>query len=406
MQLKIGGIWLVLIVLAGALSLLYLWYTVYPGEIPGEASPYFSADQIAQGREYHRPIRLVYILGFFMQGIFLSWLVFGGYAVKISRWSAGVAGGKYWAGVVIYALALWLLLSIMSLPFSFFSSYYWQQRWGFSTQTMGGWWLDYGKGASIELILFSAGIIVLFWLLGKFPKGWWLLGAGLFSLWLVVQTLIWPVVVSPLFNKFTPAREAWVIEMVQDLAQRAGIKVDQILVMDASRRTTQSNAYFTGLGHTKRIVLYDTLLEKYSPDEVKAVVAHEMAHWRQGHIVQGLRWGVLGLLALWGGLFLILPRGYPAGSFPNPHILPHVLLFVMLVSFVGSPVQNYISRGMEREADRVAVLLTADPAAAVSLQVNLAGKNLSDIYPAPFIVWFSYSHPPALARISEIITNQ
>ena len=399
--MRINGIWLILLVPAALLSLLYLWGTLMPGNIPDEAAKYFTEEQIAQGRAYHRALRLAYIISFLTQGIFLSWLVFDGPASRLYRWSMEAPGGNNWGRALLFSLGLWLFLTLLNLPFSFFRSYYWQQRWGFSTQSLGSWWLDYAKSAGIDVFLFTAGVLLFFWLLGRFPQGWWLLGAGLFSLWLVVQTIIWPVAVSPLFNKFTPAREPWVVEMAQELAAKAELPVDQVLVMDASRRTTQANAYFTGLGRTKRIVLYDTLLQNYEPDEVKAVVAHEMAHWRQGHIVKGISWGILGIFILWGGLFLMLPKASLPGAMPSPSILPAVLLFVMLVSFVSSPVQNYISRGMEREADRVAAHLTGDAASAAGLQINLAVKNLSDVAPAPFIVWFSYSHPPALSRIAD-----
>jgi STE24 endopeptidase len=176
-----------------------------------------------------------------------------------------------------------------------------------------------------------------------------------------------------------------------------------VLIMDASRRTTRANAYFAGVGQTRRIVLYDTLLADYPPDEVKAVVAHEMAHWRLGHITRGLTWGILGNIVLWGVLFLTLKVTLlPSLRYP-PHTWAVILLFFLLVSFAGNPVQNYFSRVMEKEADRAAVELTGDPAGAVNLQVDLAARNLSDVAPAPFVEWFSYSHPPAIKRINAIL---
>jgi len=405
MYLRNNMVWLALLSTAVLLSLLYLWYTVFPGTISGESVKYFTVEQVSQGRQYHRILRLVYILNFLIQGAFLFWLVFGGRAAALSSWSMRFMGGSYWGGVLLFSLILWIFLSILNLPFSYFSSYYWQHRWGFSTQSTGGWWLDYAKGSAIELFLFTAGVILLFWVMSRFPKVWWLIGAVLFSVWLVVQMLIWPVVVSPLFNKFTPAKDPGVINMVQELAYKAEIPVDQVLVMDASSRTTQANAYFTGLGRTKRIVLYDTLLEQYPPDEVRAVVAHEMAHWRQGHILKGLGWGIIAVFIIWGVLHLVLAQHISRGMPIGPPILPAVLLLILLVSFISSPLQNYISRKMEKEADRVAVMLTGDAAAAVRLQIRLAGKNLSDVSPAPFIEWFSYSHPPALSRIADIETE-
>lgn len=112
----------------------------------------------------------------------------------------------------------------------------------------------------------------------QWPKTWWMVGAAVFSGWLVIQTLLWPVVISPLFNHFTEVRDPQIISMVNDLAQNAGLRIDKILVMDASRRTNKANAYFTGVGTTQRIVLYDTLLKDYDQNEIQAVIAHEMAH--------------------------------------------------------------------------------------------------------------------------------
>jgi STE24 endopeptidase len=190
--------------------------------------------------------------------------------------------------------------------------------------------------------------------------------------------------------------------MVGELSQKARLPVEQVMVMDASRRTTRANAYFTGLGRTKRIVLYDTLLENYPPDQVKSVVAHEMAHWRQGHIVRGLAWGTLANFIFWGFLFIALRATIPPSVFVQPYTWAVILLFFILVSFVGSPVQNHLYRSMEIEADRVSVMLTGDAPAAVRLQVNLAVKNLSDVSPPAFIQWFSYSHPSAPDRIKII----
>jgi len=297
---------------------------------------------------------------------------------------------------------LWLLLKLLNLPFTLYSSYFWQHQWGFSTQSMGSWWLDYVKGSGLELILSVAGFTLLFGAINRWPGTWWLAGATFISIWFIVQTFLWPVVVSLLFNRFVPANDPAVLTMVRELSEKANLPVDQVLIMDASRRTIKANAYFTGLGRTKRIVLYDTLLVNYPPDEVEAVVAHEMAHWSRGHIVRGLTLGILGNFALWGLLFVFLRATIPQLTRYPPYTWAVILLFFLLASFAGAPLQNYFSRNMEIEADRVAVKLTGNAPAAVRLQVDLAAKNLSDVTPAAFVQWFSHSHPSALDRI-EII---
>ncbi|HPZ44294.1 MAG TPA: M48 family metallopeptidase [Bacillota bacterium] len=402
--MRLNGIWLVLVLLTVAFSLLYLWFTLFPGRVTPETWQYFSAGQVELGRQYNKILRLVFIGGFLSQAAFLLWLVFSGRAAALSRWSEQAAGGNYILSLLLFFLVLWLALLVLDLPFNFFSSYVWQHQWGFSTQNLASWWSDYIKSAGLRLVFGAAGAVILFQVMGRWPRTWWLAGAVLFSAWLVIESYLWPVLIAPLFNRFEPAADPAVVSMVQELSQKAGLPVDQVLVMDASRRTNRANAYFAGLGGTRRIVLYDTLLRDYPPDQVRAVVAHEMAHWRQGHIVRGLALGVLGNFALWGLLFLTLRSTVPlAGGRYPPGAWAVILLFFLLVTFAGTPLQNYFSRGMEQEADRVAVMLTGDVEGAVRLQQDLAAKNLSDVAPAPFIRWFSYSHPPAVSRIEQIL---
>lgn len=402
MQPRLNLIWWSIILMTGFFSILFLWFSLFPGKVSPEALRYFEPGQINLGREYSRAQRLVFIGSFAAQALFLVWLVLGGRAVSLSRWASGLAGGNYWGSVLFFFAALWIVLQLINLPFLFYSSYYWQHHWGFSTQTMSSWWLDYVKGSGLDLALTAAGVLVFFWITRRWPGTWWLAGAALFTAWLIIQSYLWPVLVSPLFNRFVPASDPAVISMVRDLSQKARLPVDQVLVMDASQRTTRANAYFTGLGKTKRIVLYDTLLNNYPLDEVRAVLAHEMAHWSRGHITRGLALGVIGNFALWGLLFILLRAAMPrTGAFP-PYTWALAMLFFMTASFLSGPLQNYISRGMEREADQVSVKLTGDAGAAERLQLDLAVKNLSDVSPPPFIQWFSYSHPPAPERIELI----
>lgn len=402
MQLRLNFVWLLLILLVGLFSLIYARYTLFPGQVSPEAWSYFGPGQVSLGQEYNQVKRLVFIGSFIAQAAFLLWVVFFGRGVALSRWLSRISGGSFWGSLLLFFLALWLVLRLISLPFTLFISYFWQHRWGFSTQTMESWWMDYAKGAGLELILSVAGFVIFFWVFRRWPGIWWLVTAVFISLWLIVQSFLWPVMVSPLFNSFVPTKDAAVVNMVGELSKKAGLPVDQVLVMDASQRTTMANAYFTGLGKTKRIVLYDTLLKDYPLDQVKAVVAHEMAHWRQGHIIKGLTGGIIGNFIFWGLLFLLLRSTLPDYRRDPPYTWAVVLLFFLLTSFATSPLHNYISRSMEKEADRVAVMLTGDVQAAVNLQVNLAAKNMSDISPPAFIQWFSYSHPPVLTRI-EII---
>ena len=397
------NIWIILITLTIGLGSLYLWFTLFPSQPSPEVWQYFSAEQVEQGRAYSQGSRICFIGSDLTQLSVLLWLVFSGQGLALSRWTRQLARGNYWIGLLLFFLFLWLTLRLVDLPFTLFKGYYWQHQWGFSTQTLGDWGLDYLKIAGIDIILSAIGISVLFGLLTRFPTTWWLYSATFISVWIVILMFIFPILIAPLFYHFTPVQDQEIITIVQELCTKAGIPVDQVLMVDASRRTTKSNAYFAGLGQTKQIVLFDNLLHNYPQDEIKAVIAHEMAHWRQGHILQGIVLNIIAIFLFCGLLSIVLKDMIPpfwANPYP-PHAWAIILLFFSLVSFVSSPLQGYISQNIEAEADQVSVMLTNDIPAAVRLEVNLATKNVADISPPPVIQWFS-THPSPLARIKLI----
>lgn len=385
--------------IVGFFSLLYLWFTLFPGRVDPEIAYYFNAEQIEQGRRYHMVLRLLSICGFLVPVLFLTWLLFSGRVKILTNWVQQLTRRSFWGSLLLFFVVVWFLLQLLQLPFQLYGGHFWQKQWGISTQSLGGWWLDYLQNAGFALFFSVLGVILLFWAINRWPRVWWLLGAGTVSFFLLIQTFFWPLLIAPRFNHFTPVTEPQVLEMVQELSLKAEVPVSEVWLMDASRRTTNANAYFTGLGETKRIVLYDTLLTNYSEDEVKAVLAHEMAHWKHGHITKGLFLGVLGNFLLWGLLFLLLRTSMGSCTRYPPYTLAMIWLFFLLASFVTTPVSNHFSRSMEVEADQTAVVLTQDALAAQQLQVHLATQNLSDVAPAPFIQWFSYSHPAALERI-------
>lgn len=401
MRVRLSGWWYLLLGMAGVFSLLYLWYTLFPGQVSSQAMQYFTAQQISDGRAYSQIQRLLTIGSFLMEVLFLVWFLRSGRAVALSRWAQSTAAGSYLGSVLLFFFVLWLALRLINLPLDIYGDYYFQHNWGFSTQTLGAWWADYLKGAVLDVVFSGIGVVIFFVILQRWPGIWWLVGAALLAGWLIVQNILWPVLISPLFNRFEPVQDTAILKMVEELSLKADIPVDQVLVMDASRRTTKANAYFAGIGHTKRIVLYDNLLKDYTKDEVKAVIAHEMAHWRQGHIIKGLALGIVGNFLAWGLLFIFLKTVLPPRHYP-PYTWVMVLLFFTLLNFVSSPLQNYISRSMEKEADYVSVMFTGDPAAAIQLQKSLVIKNISDVSPPAFIEWFSYSHPSVLNRIKVL----
>lgn len=397
-------LWLLLFLVAGVFGALYLYFALFPGPVDPAALRYFSAAEIAAGRRYSQAHRLLSIAGFSMQVLVLVWLVFSPAGAKLGRAVTRSAYGNYLLSAFLFFFVLWVLLRLANLPFSLYRSYYLEHLWGFSTQSLAGWWTDYFKGAAIDLVLSGAGVLLLFWAMARWPKAWWFAAGTFLAVWIVIANYLWPIVIAPLFNRFTPATDPQVVEMVQQLARRANLPVNQVLVVDASRRTRKANAYFAGLGNTKRIVLYDNLLKNYPPDEVEAVVAHEMAHWKLGHILRGTFYGIVGDFALWFFLFLLLQftPGLSRGSPYPPQVWALILLFFLLTSFISSPLINGVSRSMESAADALSVKLTENPAGAVRLQVDLARRDLADVSPPPFIEWFAYTHPGTIRRIEAM----
>ncbi len=396
-------LWLGLMLLSGVLVVLYLWFALVPGAVDPAVFQFFSAGQVERGRAYAFVPRLLYVLNPVIQGGFLGWLVFSSHGRAFAKAVERFTGGSYWVKVFGFALFLWLALLLLRLPISIIRGYTWPHAWGLSTQTISSWWVDYAKSVLLDLPLTLGLVLGFSFTINRFPRGWWAISALAVSIWLIIQNLLWPVIISPMFNHFEAAKDAAIVDMVHGLAAKAGIPVDQVLVMDASRRTTTVNAYFTGLGRTKRIVLYDNLL-KYPFDEVKAVVAHEMGHWQKRHLLSGLVLGILGNFFVFALMHLALrpwvsPIGWYGLRATPPSAWAVVQLFFLLAILVSNPIQNAVSRVMEREADQVALSLTGDVAAQVRLQVDLATKNLADLSPPPYMVWFSYTHPTALERI-------
>lgn len=395
-RVRVG--WLLLLGLSLFFALLYIGFSLFPGPIDPSIGKYFSLTLAEKARIYNFPSRILYIIRFLLQIALLSWLLLSSKGKTIFNRIRKI-GRHYWLISALSVLCIGLLVQLLSLPFSYYTGFYWQKIWGFSTQSQTAWWLDYLKNAGISLLISLAGGLIFFWLVNRLPRYWWLAGAILFSLWLVIEYLYWPILISPLFNHFVPISDPAVVTMVSNLAQQAGLHINGIFVMDASRQTTLANAYFTGVGSTKRIVIYDTLLRNYSFSEVKAVIAHEMGHWRHNDVIHGLFYGMMGGFTVLGLLTFFLKPWLPKDNKKPPELWAALQLALILLLFVSNPLQNAISREMELSADRFSLELTENLPAEIQLQKDLASKGLADLSPPNFIVWFSYDHPPALIRM-------
>jgi STE24 endopeptidase len=211
---------------------------------------------------------------------------------------------------------------------------------------------------------------------------------------------IYPILIDPLFYNFTPLEDKELQKSIIKMTDEAGIEVDKILVADASTKTNRVNAYFTGLGNTKRIVIYDNLLNNYSKEQTVSVIAHEIGHWKYRHIFLGVLMGAGGII-----LIMFILKLLQANINLNISVKLVLTLFIAfsLLSYLIMPLQNYISRQFEKQADRTVVELTGDRDTQVEILGNLARSNLSNVDPGPVLKYILYTHPPTMDRIRSIV---
>ncbi len=340
-------------------------------------------------------------------GAFLFFL-FGGWLAPYERWVASVTPSFIGGGIVFF-VGLILARTVLALPFNLYRTFRVEKDFGFNTTTAGLWLSDLVKSLVISVLLSVLLIGGALWLIEAAPRLWWFWVWGFFALFTVVLIYLSPVLIEPLFFKFEPLRREGLEEAIRKLMGRAGLTVSRVFQVDASRRSRHSNAYFTGIGKVKRIVLFDTLLEQMNDREILAVLAHEVGHWKLRHILKRIVFMQATLLA---GLFLasrlIDWEGLPAlvgleeASFAGRAL---ILFFLAgLVSFFLTPLGSYVSRRHERQADAFASNLTSRPADLGAALVKLSLENLTNLHPHPLYAWFHYSHPPMVRRIEELLS--
>jgi len=336
----------------------------------------------------------------------LALFLFGGLLEIYDQWIASCTGSFIGAGV-LFVLILLAVGTVLDIPFSLYSNFKIEKRYGFNTMTMRIWLADFIKSAIISFVLGAFVVMVILSIIQGSPVLWWLWVWLFLLLFGVFMMYVSPYIIEPLFFKFEPIKKEGLEEKIRTLAERAGIKVSKIFQVDASRRSRHSNAYFTGIGQVKRIVLFDTLIEQMTEEEILAVLAHEMGHWKKRHVIKRLiQTEAIAFCSLVAAFYLLAWEQLPAlfnladASFYVRVIIVGFLGF--LVMFPLTPLFSYLSRRDEQEADRFAAELTGNPKAMASALVQLSKENLSNLHPHPLYAKFYYSHPPVVERIRKL----
>ncbi len=310
------------------------------------------------------------------------------------------------AGLLFFGI-IFIIQDIISLPFSIYSTFVIEEKFEFNRTTPKTFVIDKLKGYALTVILGSAVIVPILFFFERFgPRGWWIAWA-LVTLFMIAVQPLFVHVIAPLFNKFTPLEEGELRTAIEEYSEKVKFPIGRIDVMDGSKRSGHSNAYFSGLGKSRRIALFDTLLEKHTTEEIISVVVHEVGHYKRKHIIKGTALGILetGVMLFIFNLIMKDAALFAVFGVSDISVYGGLVFFAMLyapVSMITSLLTTAVSRKNEFEADTFSLETTKNPQALVNMLKGLAANNLAHLTPHPLKVFLSYSHPPVISRIAAV----
>ncbi len=390
---------------------LHFWADILNLKVLGSRLPesfkgVYDEDQYKKSQDYLRvTTRFGFVTEIFNLMVLLLFWFSGGFAL-LDRWVRSFDWGPVPSGLLYMGL-LALLYAVLMQPFSIYSTFVIEQRFGFNRTTKSTYISDLAKGLGLSILLggpLLAAILAFFEYVGTWA--WLYCWIGVTMYMLIIQ-FIAPTWIMPLFNKFTPIEDGELKKAILDYAGSIHFPLQNVYVMDGSKRSGKSNAFFTGFGKNRRIVLFDTLIQKHTTRELVAILAHEMGHYKKRHIIQALVIGIcqMGIVFFLLSFFLSCQELFDAFYIKQTSVYAGLIFFSMLYSpidfFMGIFMQ-ILSRKNEYEADHFAVQTTGDPEAMADALKKLSVHNLSNLMPHPFYVFLNYSHPPVMERLRAI----
>ena len=365
---------------------------------------YFTEEQVQAGKQYALSGFWVKLVYGFAYVAFLLMLVKTGVLARLYEKILGAVGEGIFRVDLLFVLAFLVILQLVSLPYSFYMGHIRETSMGFSNLDAAGWFFRYAKSAIIGIGIETSGIMLLLAVVRRFDQTWVYLVPIVMGVFSLLLTLLFPILITPIFYEQKPLPSGELRSRLLEIAARADMETDEIFVIDESRYSKHTNAYFTGVGSFRRIVLYDNLINSHTPDEAALIFAHEAGHWQHNHVAKGLTLGVIAMILLSATLKLVFPYLATVPWFGFREIassanIPMFMLLVILAQLFVAPIESQISQYMEIQADTAALELTGLKDVYISAQKRLSIDNRSDLTPSPFRVFWLYSHPPALERI-------
>ncbi len=375
-------------------------------ELPQEFEGYYDAQKYAQSQQYLREnTRFSVITGTLFTFITLVFILIGGFNY-VDRFARSFYLGPIVTGLV-FSGVLMLISQLMSIPVSAYSTFVIEEKYGFNKTTVKTFFLDIIKGILLIAVIGSITLSAVLWFFAQAGELAWMYCWVCVTLFQLFMMYIAPVVIMPLFNKFVPLEDGELKSAIENYAKQQNFKMKGVFKMDGSKRSTKANAFFTGFGKFRRIVLFDTLIEKHTVDELTSVLAHEMGHFRKRHIQKGILLSIIttGLMFLILSLFINNAGLFAAFKMEHTSIYASLIFFAFLytpINMLLSVLSSVLSRQYEYEADGYAIRTYKKPEAMITALKKLCVDNLANLTPHPLKVFLSYSHPPVLKRIQAI----
>ncbi len=362
--------------------------------------PLLDKEKQIQARRYEREKRLLGLTSAVLSLLILLAFYFTG----LSSWLAHLNLGNsiIWT-FIVYGSSFQTLLVLFNFPLYFYSSYVHEHKWKFSNQTLKGWLWDQIKAFLVGLVILFMILGLLFWIMAVFPQIWWLIAGLAMALVSVILATLVPIVILPIFNKYTPIQNEELIQALERILSTAGLRSSGFFKEDTSRQTKKENAFLAGLGKTRRVVLADNLMEQMTVQEIESIMAHEVGHYKYRQIWKNIFIGTVQQLATFYILHLVMIWIFPLFLTSTERNLSYFPVFIILMGaisgFLFGPLSRFLSRYFERQADRYALAVIKHKKPFMTALAGLADRNLSNAYPQWWVKLLYYSHPPIGERL-------
>jgi len=376
------------------------------GEV--RASDYFSREEIERASRFNRSLYVLFFCERLAAISFLALVAWSKLAPSYERDVEKLCRGRKRLALPVYAFFILVMIRLVILPFDAVGDLVVKGAYGLTTQTASSWLFDQIKSFMVADLWYVPFVMLIYATMRRLRRTWWLVSAAVLGVGLIAWYSFSPHLIEPLFYRITPVRSQILRGKLEPLFEKSQIPRTALYQADAGKKTTRANAYLSGLFLGRRIVLYNVLAKRAGPSEVEFVVAHEIGHWKNNHIIKGIGWGTAGAAAclLVTGILLKLTAGRSKKEQSGrylPSSLPAFFFWLHVIAFLSMPIASAISRHFERSADRYAVELTQNPEGAVSLFQRIARRNIADLNPPPIAKLWLYGHPPVLERIGEAL---